>query len=371
MTAEEFRALFPALSQFTWLDTPGAPPGAVPVMDALHSTLQDWATGRFDWSEWDHAADLARAEFAAYAAVPPSHVSSLGSLSEAFTTVLSSIHQGKIVVAADEFRSVLFPALSRGQERGVDVRVAVRTPGRSRTEDLLAAIDSTTTLVAVSEVITLDGERVDLERLAAAAHAVGAQFFANLTQTMGVLRTDLSNLSADFIAVHGYKWMLCPRGTTWLIGDPSGAWKPEPIAPSWKTAGPSVQFFGGQYQEAQDATRWNTSPAWFSWIGARAALKLLSQLPSCDVVDHCLHLADRFTSKAVELGFRSRNNGLRSHIVTIDPPADITLRPELLAAQHVKATLSDGGFRAGFHYFNNLDDVDAAIRVLHDSIAQR
>ncbi|MFE5704586.1 aminotransferase class V-fold PLP-dependent enzyme [Rhodococcus koreensis] len=368
MTPEQFRGLFPALGQWAWLDTPGAPPGAAPVTEVLRSTLDDWATGLFDWSDWDHAADHARTEFAAYAMVPPSHVSSLGSLSEAFTTVLSGVHQGNIVVAADEFRSVLFPAMARGRADTVNVRVVERTPGRSRTEDLLAAIDRSTALVAASEVITLDGERVDIEQLADAAHAVGAQFFANLTQTMGVLRTDLSNLGADFTAVHGYKWMLCPRGTTWLVGDPAGTWNPEPLAPSWKTTGPPEHYFGGRYQVAQDATRWNTSPAWFSWIGARAALKLLTQLPARDVADHCLHLADRFTAEATDLGFRSRNNGRRSHIVTIDPPEGITLQPASLTAQHVKATLSDGGFRAGFHYFNNIADVDAALQVLRSSI---
>ncbi|RJO70097.1 aminotransferase class V-fold PLP-dependent enzyme [Nocardia panacis] len=360
MTPAEFRALFPALERRVWLDTPGAPPGAQPVLEALRTTVDEWAAGDFAWAEWDQAADLARLEFAAYAGVPADHVSSLGSLSEALSTVLSAFDGGTVVVAADEFRSVLFPVLGRGRTSGITVRVVERTPGATRTEDLLRAIDESTVLVAASEVITRDGERVDLETLTAAAHSVGARMFANLTQTMGVLHRDLSTLTADYKAAHGYKWMLCPRGAAWLVADPATLAAP-PLAPSWKTSGPPEQFFGGAYREASNATRWNTSPAWFSWIGARAALNLLAQLPPT-VEIHCLDLAQQFCTHATQLGFAPRGTG--SHIVTVDPPPGVTITPELLAEHRIKATTNDGGLRVGFHYFNNSADVDAILNVL-------
>jgi hypothetical protein len=40
MTHEQFRSLFPALNDVVWLDTPGSPPGALPVTAALGQALE-------------------------------------------------------------------------------------------------------------------------------------------------------------------------------------------------------------------------------------------------------------------------------------------------------------------------------------------
>jgi hypothetical protein len=56
MTPTGFRALFPALERTVWLDTPGAPPGARTVTEALGAALTAWTTGEFAWADWDGAA---------------------------------------------------------------------------------------------------------------------------------------------------------------------------------------------------------------------------------------------------------------------------------------------------------------------------
>ena len=69
--------------------------------------------------------------------------------------------------------------------------------GTSEASTARSAIDEATALVAVSEVLSIDGERVDLARLRAATDAVGARLFVDLTQSLGVLRPDLAAVRPD------------------------------------------------------------------------------------------------------------------------------------------------------------------------------
>ena len=368
MTPQEFRAQFPALDDWVWLDTPGAPPGARPVIDRLEHALDEWLSGSFDWADWDSAADSARAQFARYTQVDPRSVATLSSLAEAAATVVRSVEPGKtIVVAEDEFRSVLFPALNHATSNSLDIDVVPRTPGRSRTDSLLDAIDGSTGLVMVSEVLTNDGERVDLDKICNAAHSNGALVFANLTQTLGVLRSDLSQHPADFVAAHGYKWMLCPRGTTWLVTDPS-LHELDPLIPSWKTVTPQG-YFGGPYTPSQSSSRCNSSPAWLSWIGARSALDVIERIPETSGREHCLELAATFEAAVRNLDFSILNCGAPSHIVVAAPPAGHEVSAAALRERGIRATVTENkAVRVGFHYFNSLTDVDQAIDAIVDSI---
>ncbi len=367
MNQEQFRARFPALRTWAWLDTPGSPPGALPVLRRLERTLSDWEEGSFDWTSWDVAADECRSRFAEFVAVPTEWVAAVGSLSEALATVLPGCAGGEIVVAEDEFRSVLYPVLTQHAESGQPIKVVPRVSGISRTESLLQAIDRQTRLVVVSEVITLDGERVDLERITDRAHEVDAEVFVNLTQSLGVLRRDLAGLKADYAAVHGYKWMLCPRGAAWLVADPDRHSSITPLAPNWKT-GSDRGLFGTPLTHSPTASRWDTSPAWFSWIGAQEAIQLLAAVDAHGVEAHCLALASDFTSNAAELGFSTPNKGAQSHIVVVtDDTGAAPFTRALLDRHTVRALGSGDRLRVGIHYFNDETDIDRALAVLRDA----
>ncbi len=112
--------------------------------------------------------------------------------------------------------------------------IRVPTGSAGRTESLLAAIDGQTALIAVSHVLSEDGERIGLVRLRAAADSVGARIFADVTQSLGVLGIDLAASRPDYLAVHGYKWLLCPRGAAWLVTRHHDELCP--LLPGWKTA---------------------------------------------------------------------------------------------------------------------------------------
>ncbi|MFD2467747.1 aminotransferase class V-fold PLP-dependent enzyme [Amycolatopsis silviterrae] len=354
MTPAEFRALFPALRELTWLDTPGAPPGAAPVIEAMRETIDAWSSGRFEWHAWDDAAEQARELFADLLGVPAATVATVSSLSEAAATVAASLPRGRVVVAEPEFRSNRFPWLARHD--------VVSVPAR-RTEDLIAALDDDVALLAVSEVTSRDGHRLDLAALRAATDRVGARLFVNLTQSLGVLRFDPAAVRPDYFAVHGYKWLLCPRGAAWLVARPDRVDELRPLAPGWKSTAAPHGYFGGALDLAPDAGRCDASPAWFSWIGACAALRMLAALDADAVERHVLGLAARLTSEAAALGLRPVDDGPRSHIVVLATEYADRIAGSL-AAHGIRATALGDRVRFGFHYFNDENDIAAVTRAL-------
>ncbi len=249
MTPDAFRLMFPALEHTVWLDTPAAAPGAGPVVDAVSEAVELWRTGERHWPAWwEDTRRECRSLIAAYLGVPDSCVALMGSFAEAAATVAACLPPGRVVVGAGEYRSNLFPWLAL--DGGAHQVVCVHSQhGGVRTADLIAAVTPGTVLVAVSEVLSRDGVRADLSALRQAADEVGARLFVDATQSLGVLRLDFASLRPDYLAVHGYKWMLCPRGAAWLAvrGDRIGQLRP--LLPNPQSAADHV-WFGGPYRPA-------------------------------------------------------------------------------------------------------------------------
>jgi len=361
MTPGAFRKMFPALTQQAWLDTPASAPGGLPVTSALTSAITSWQQGSLGAADWERAAPQARAGFARYLGVLEAHVALMGSVAEAAATVAASLpaRGGTVVVGDSEFRSNLFPWLAL-ETRGYRI---VRVPaGRAgRTDSLLTAIDEQTALIAVSHVLSADGERTDLVRLRAAADSVGARIFADVTQSLGVLGLGLAAARPDYLAVHGYKWLLCPRGAAWLVTPHHGELRP--LMPSWKSTADGG-YFGGSLRLAAGAARCDTSPAWLCWVGAEAAIALLSTLPAAAVERHCLARAAAFREGALDAGAKPVSAGKPSHIavVRVDDPDTVRAR---LRSHRVRARVLGDRLRVGFHYFNDDQDVAAALGALH------
>lgn len=362
LSQTEFRNLFPALGKYTWLDTPGSPPAAAPVSAALRETLTNWESGDFVWRDWDLASERARGAFADYVGVSASRVAVMGSVAEAAATVALSLPPGKVVLGTDEFRSNLLPWTQLDPVTNPIVLVPSRD-GCLRVEDLIAGIDDDTCLVAVSEVLSSNGNRIALEPLVNSTRAVGARLFVDVTQSLGALDVDIAALDADYVAVHGYKWLLCPRGTAWLVSRADRLAELSPLMPSWKSTDPPFGYFGPVEELPVTASRLDCSPAWFSWVAAEAALAVMASLDHAVVHNHCVSLARYFVDAARSGGCVPVAVDDQSHIAVIETGRG----PELatrLAASGIRASIIGGRLRVGFHYFNTLEDAETLIDVL-------
>jgi selenocysteine lyase/cysteine desulfurase len=365
MTLTGFRDQFPVLRERVWLDTSAAAPAATPVVQALRAALDEWENGSWSWVEWESRGYATRAQMAELIGAPETSIALATSLSQAAAIVAHSLPPGRVVVGEGEFRSNLFPWLQL-QRHGYDVVEVPESHGVPSTEALLDAISPGTGLVAVSEVLTATGSRIDLEAVCNRAREVGARSFVNLTQSLGVLGFDIARADADYVAVHGYKWLLCPRGCAWLYVRPDRLADLEPLAPSWKSsADPYREYFGGPLDYASETRRLDASLSQLPWIGANAALRMLLELDVGEVEQQALRLADAFRAGAAERGLPPIEVVRPSHIVVVEVEVeDPDAVSRGLLEQHVAASVRGNRLRVGFHGFNDTDDVHAVLTAL-------
>ncbi|TDC43188.1 aminotransferase class V-fold PLP-dependent enzyme [Micromonospora sp. KC213] len=328
-----------------WLNTAsyGVPPE--PVWTAVQDALADWRVGRTSWEVWGEATERSRTAFANMVGVPAADVTVGSTVSQLLAPVAAALPAGASVVVPEvEFTSNLFPWLAQ-EQRGVRVRT-VPLAG------LVDAIDSDTDLVAFSLVQSADGTVAEYEKVVAAARAHDALVVVDATQACGWLPFDAG--LADAVAVGAYKWLMAPRGSALAYLAPALRERMRPDAAGWYAgADPHSSYYGPPLRLADDARRFDISPAWFSWVGTAPALELVAEIGPPVIQAYDVALANRFLAG---LGQPPGD----SAIVTVEVPG----AQEKLARAGVRAAVRAGRVRASFHLYTTEADVDLALDAL-------
>jgi selenocysteine lyase/cysteine desulfurase len=329
----------------TYLNTAsyGLPPR--PGWDALQAALADWQGGRTSWEAWGEATEGSRRAFARLVDVDPGLVAVGATVSGFVGLIAASLPDGTRVLAPEiEFTSNLFPYLAQAG-RGITVRTVPAG-------ELAREVDETVDVVAFSAVQMATGEVADFEAITAAARRQRAVTICDATQAVGWLPIRAGDF--DFLVASAYKWLMCPRGVAFLAVRPSRLAAVVPAAAGWY-AGADVHssYFGPPLRLAADARRLDTSPAWFSWVGAEPTLELIEAIGIDAIHAHDLGLANRFRD-GLDLPPSD------SAIVSLDRPgADLAL-----ARAGIQAAVRGGRSRVSWHVYNTDSDVDVALAAL-------
>jgi selenocysteine lyase/cysteine desulfurase len=273
--------------------------------------------------------------------VTPERVAVGATVSELVGLVAGSVEPGRIIAPDGEYTSLLWPWLARGFE-------LVSVP----LDRVAEAIDSATSVVAVSAVQSSTGELVDLEAVAGAAAEQRAFLVVDATQACGWLPVDASRV--DALACAGYKWLCTPRGTAYLTLSDSLLDRIVPSRAGWFAGeDPYSSYYGAPLRLASSARRFDTSPAWFSWVAAPPTLELLLEIGIGEIRSHDVALANRFRAG---LGLPAAD----SPIVKVELPEAASR----LERAGVRAATRAGSVRASFHVYTTEADVDAALSAL-------
>lgn len=343
MEIEEARKLWDSLPG--WLNTAsyGLPPR--PAWDAMQAVMDDWRVGRTSWEGWDKATQDARAVFARLVGVDPADVAVGAQVSQLMAPIAASVPDGaRVLVPENEFTSNLYPWLVHA-DRGVSVTTVPSSA-------LADAVTPGTDVVTFSLVQSATGEVANYRDIVAAARAAGAVVIVDATQACGWLPFDAG--LADAVVVGAYKWLMSPRGTAFAYLSPGIRERMRPLAAGWY-AGADVHssYYGPGMRLADDARRFDISPAWFNWVGTLPALEVIERVGIDAIHAHNVALANRFRAG---LGLPAGD----SAIVTVDVPG----ADERLAAAGVRAAVRAGRVRASFHVYTTEADVDLALDAL-------
>jgi len=343
VTPIDLRARF--VPDSVYLDTPTYGLAADTVVAAMERGLDRWRRGTATMNEYDTAVALARQLVAETMTTDPARVAVANQVSVLVGTVAASLDDGSAVIAPEgDFTSLLFPLLIQ-EHRGIELRTVPL-------EDLADAIDTATDLVAFSLVQSADGRVADADAIETAARRNGARLLVDATQAAGWLPFDPGRF--DVTVISAYKWLLCPRGTAFMILGTDHSWL-RPVLAGWYAGNdPWQSTYGTPLRLAESARRFDVSPAWLSWIGAVPALEILADTGVARIHRHNVALA-----ASVERQLDLSPSG--SAILTV-PLADTSP----LTGRGIAAAMRASSVRVGFHLYNDQSDVAALVAAVED-----
>ncbi|MFJ1575520.1 MULTISPECIES: aminotransferase class V-fold PLP-dependent enzyme [unclassified Streptomyces] len=319
-------------------------------VEAVQTLARENGTGRGGEGAGSfETVGAARDSFARLAGVPAERVAVGGSVAVHVGLIASALRPGdEVLFPEGEFSSVITPFAVRGD---LLLRYAPL-------EKLAAEVRPGTALVAFSAVQSADGRVADLPALRAAAAAHGARTLLDASQSAGWLPLDAG--AYDYTVTGGFKFLLCPRGTSFLTVTEEAQETLTPRHAGWVAA---EDLWGSTYgpveRLATTARRFDEPPAFLSYHGAERSLTLLEEIGVDAIHAHDTALAARFRAGLTGLGHEPVPG--ESAIVSV--PGLTHRHPDLRRAK-VAVSLRAGYVRASFHLYNTTADVDRALDVL-------
>ncbi|WP_329010443.1 aminotransferase class V-fold PLP-dependent enzyme [Micromonospora rifamycinica] len=368
------RAEFPLLETCVYLNnnsTGAAPRGVERVLADYWRTLRGWRDEV--WQDWHVGLDRYADSVAALLGAPPGSVVTDANLSTLLARVLSCFDyrppRDRIVTTDLEYPTVPFIGTAfRRYGARLDV---VGTGGPAFDEDtLLARVDERTLLVCVPHASFSSGATVDLPRLVARAHDVGALVVVDVFQTVGVVPLDVTALGVDFVLGGAHKW-LCGAGAAFLYVRPDLVERLAPAATGWQ-AGDRALTFRVSTGWAAGAQRFaGGTPYPLTSLISQVGLDLLAGVGAGVVRAHSLALTQRVLDRAAAAGITvvsPTDPQRRGGVVCLDVPDGEAVKRRLAARNMICSWR--GWLRVGPHVYNTPDEVDAFMDALVEELGR-
>ncbi len=292
--------------------------------------------------------------------------------------------RGENIVLNDlEYPSNVFPWLYQADRHRLEVRIIRSHAGVVPRDELIAAIDKKTRVLAVSHVEFGTGYRNDVATLATAVHAAGGLICVDAIQSVGVLHIDVKDLGIDLLATGGYKWLCSPIGTgfSYLRADvldrlqpPTADYINLPAAEHdivWNALVSGNSYPMEQMPLAADGSRFEAqglSPHLFK--GFVSSLKYFLNLGTEEIELRISGLVDYFIEQANREGVtilsptgpKERSGIVSVHVpVNLSRPEEVKKLEKKLQQAKIVALPRSGGLRFAVHFFNTEEEIDQAI----------
>ena len=373
--------VFPAAQQYTYLNA-----ASVALMSkmAAKATL-DWqedlalrGTVHFDEDAETKVFDSLREVGAGLLGSGPDEIAGASNASESLCSIAWALSPGReqnVVSCRIEFPSVVYPWLRIARTTGCEVRLTRDENHIIDTDELVGLIDDQTAAVCVSHVQYSTGQCLDLRPLADVAHAHGALFIVDATQSAGAVPLDVVADDVDVVVTSGYKWLCGPFGAAMLFVRRALHDTLEPGLVGWRSTSAGFNFQADALQWAPGASRFEFGTlAYGCAIGMMTAIGHLLEVGIEEIHRYDLALAARLADGLVDLGAEfvtPSPDELRSSIVTARfPDQDQARVAQRLNEEGVVVSPRIGAVRFAPHLYNTAEDIDQALHSLKGILAQ-
>jgi len=282
--------------------------------------------------------------------------------------------RNRLVCTAEDFPSVLYLFEGLGR-RGADiVRIPARDGRRIEEEDVLAAIDERTAVVAVSHVLFRTSQILDVAAIARRAHEAGAMTIVDAYQAVGTVPVDVQALGVDMLAGGSIKWLCGGPGTAYLYVRPTLAPRLEPALTGWFAHERPFDFDPGPMRWDSGARRfWGGTPSIPSYLAARPGIETIAGIGVKAVREKSLRLTARMLAWADEYGWpvgSPREPERRGGTVCLDVPDAERVCQALLSRDTLLDYRPGVGLRLAPHFYTREDEVDRVMRQVREEVSR-
>ena len=333
-----------------------------------HHTSEDaWATNWWTLSRrvGDRIARILGGE--------PGSVQIQPNASIAMATVAScfdfkSSSRNKVVTTALDFPSMEY-FWDAQRQMGARVVVVPSTDGVSvPLERILEAIDSETSLVALSHTSYRSSYRVDARAIVERAHGKGAHVLLDVYQSAGVLQLDAADWNVDFLIGGTIKWLCGGPSCGYLYVRPDLQRDLRPRLTGWVAHDSPFEFASAPLRYAKSVRRFAQ--------GTPSIPALYSAIPGLEMIEavginEIAAESQRRTESMIEFG-RERGWAINTPLEKSQRGGSVMIGVD--DAQHTAERLAENrvfvdwrpgaGLRVSPHFFNTDEELDEALNIL-------
>ncbi len=278
-----------------------------------------------------------------------------------------------IVTSHEEFPSNRIPWESL-QDQGVELRQADLTRASTAEDALFELVDRHTRLLTISSVQYASGRRMNLERIGEFCHHRGILFCIDAIQSIGALQADVQAWQADYVMADGHKWLLGPEGLGFFYTTPQSRDRLRLTQYGWHMVEHAGDYDRNDWEPATSARRFECgSPNMLGIHGLEASTDLLLETGMAEVEQQVLSNATWLVGNILadpRLKLLSPNKH-HAGIVTFRPVAGNAVQLfEYLRDHGVICAQRDGGIRFSPHFHNTKQDLETALDLVGQWLAQ-
>lgn len=216
----ESRALFDVPDDIAYFNVANLAPHLHTVRragdEALDKRGRPWTIQPADWFS---DVERLRLLFGRVLGTDAEGVALIPATSYGFAVAARNLHVAageRIVVLAEEYPSGIYTWRQLASETGAELVTVTRDSSQCWTEAILECLDERTSIISVPNVHWTDGALIELDKVAARAHELGARLVVDASQSAGAMPLDVTAIRPDFVIAVGYKWLLGPFGLGYL-----------------------------------------------------------------------------------------------------------------------------------------------------------
>jgi kynureninase len=342
------------------------------VGEALAGYAEAWRTrGIRAWEEgWFALPTRLGNHVASILGAPAGSVSMHENVTIAQAVALSAVDfrppRDRLVCGAEDFPSMLYLYEGLARRGAQIVRVPARDGRAMSEDDLIAAIDERTAVVAFSMVLFRTAQVLDVARIAARARAVGALTLVDAYQAVGTVPVEAAAWGVDLLTGGSVKWLCGGPGAGYLYASPAVAPRLEPAITGWMAHARPFDFDSGPTVRDAGARRfWTGTPGIPSYLAASPGYELVDRIGVAAIREKSLRQTGRLAALADEAGFRVGSPRAPEHrggTVVLDLPRADQVCTALLARDVLLDFRPGVGLRLAPHFYTRDDELDEVMR---------